>query len=70
MPPSLRSFTASKMSTSPEMPARSAEGQFAGEPLHFHTREDGALVALAAAPLDLGEVRDGDGDVGVAGDDG
>ena len=33
-------------------PARSAEGQFAGEPLHFHTREDGALVALAAAPLD------------------
>jgi hypothetical protein len=31
--------------------AESATGTFAGAPLHFHVR-DGALVALAAAPLD------------------
>lgn len=35
-----------------------AEGEFAGEPLHFAAREDGALSALAAAPLDsVGAVR-------------
>jgi murein DD-endopeptidase MepM/ murein hydrolase activator NlpD len=31
--------------------AQSATGTFAGAPLHFHER-DGALIALAAAPLD------------------
>lgn len=31
---------------------RSADGEFGGEPLHFERRNDGALVALAAAPLD------------------
>jgi murein DD-endopeptidase MepM/ murein hydrolase activator NlpD len=31
--------------------AQSATGTFAGAPLHFHAR-DGALIALAAAPLD------------------
>jgi murein DD-endopeptidase MepM/ murein hydrolase activator NlpD len=35
-----------------EPPVQMAEGAFAGEPLHFHAREDGALIALAAAPLD------------------
>jgi hypothetical protein len=29
-----------------------ASGSFGGEPLHFAPREDGSLVALAAAPLD------------------
>lgn len=33
-------------------PVQSVDGWFAGEPLHFHRREDGTLVALAAAPLD------------------
>jgi murein DD-endopeptidase MepM/ murein hydrolase activator NlpD len=35
-----------------EPAAVAAEGEFAGEALHFHAQEDGALVALAAAPLD------------------
>ncbi|MGH7465690.1 MAG: M23 family metallopeptidase [Longimicrobiales bacterium] len=35
-----------------EPAVRTAEGEFAGEPLHFRMQEDGALVALAAAPLD------------------
>jgi murein DD-endopeptidase MepM/ murein hydrolase activator NlpD len=40
-----------------EPSARAAAGEFAGEPLHFVERDDGALVALAAAPLDsIGEL--------------
>lgn len=35
-----------------EPAVRAAEGEFAGEPLHFQARADSALVALAAAPLD------------------
>ncbi|HEX6308028.1 MAG TPA: M23 family metallopeptidase [Longimicrobiales bacterium] len=35
-----------------EPAVQSAEGEFAGEPLHFDLRDDGSLVALAAAPLD------------------
>lgn len=36
----------------------SAEGEFAGEPLHFHAQEDGTLTALTAAPLDsVGTLR-------------
>ncbi len=36
----------------------SAEGTFAGEPLHFRAGEDGVLSALAAAPVDQqGEVE-------------
>ncbi|HEX6133515.1 MAG TPA: M23 family metallopeptidase [Longimicrobiales bacterium] len=35
-----------------EPAVQTAEGEFAGEPLHFEMREDGALEALAAAPLD------------------
>lgn len=31
---------------------QSAAGELAGEPLHFHPDAEGALVALAAAPLD------------------
>jgi murein DD-endopeptidase MepM/ murein hydrolase activator NlpD len=31
---------------------RKAGGEFAGEPLHFQTQENGVLVAIAAAPLD------------------
>jgi murein DD-endopeptidase MepM/ murein hydrolase activator NlpD len=38
--------------------AQSAEGEFAGERLHFQAQEDGALMALAAAPLDsVGSLR-------------
>jgi murein DD-endopeptidase MepM/ murein hydrolase activator NlpD len=37
---------------------KTAEGQFAGEPLHFHAQEDGTLTALTAAPLDsVGSLR-------------
>jgi hypothetical protein len=35
-----------------EPAVHTAEGEFAGEPLHFHMKADSALVALAAAPLD------------------
>lgn len=41
-----------------EPAVRAAAGKFAGEPLHFAVQEDGAHVALAAAPLDsTGERR-------------
>jgi murein DD-endopeptidase MepM/ murein hydrolase activator NlpD len=37
---------------------RSAEGEFAGEALHFNPHDDGTLTALAAAPLDsVGALR-------------
>lgn len=33
-------------------------GEFAGEPLHFHSRDDSLFTALAAAPIDAeGELR-------------
>jgi murein DD-endopeptidase MepM/ murein hydrolase activator NlpD len=40
---------------SPAVPLASVNGTVAGEPVHFELADDGALVALAAAPLDAGD---------------